>query len=356
MRSITVNASKDYSVRIGGGLLSQTGSLIKMNCGGDLAVLVTDDIVDSLYGNAVESSLRSAGYGVARFVFPHGERSKNTETYVSLLNAMTDANLTRSDVAVALGGGVVGDMAGFAAATYLRGISFVQIPTTVLAMVDSSVGGKTAVDLPAGKNQVGAFYQPNIVLCDTDALLTLSEETFADGCAEMVKHAVILSSELFDLLKEPISPQIEDIIARNITIKRDIVTQDERDTGIRQILNFGHTIGHGIEKQSDYSISHGHAVAVGMAMESRGAYLMGICGERCHKDIVESLRHYNLPTETDIPEDLLIEAAAFDKKRSGRRITLFLPEAIGKCTTLNFDMDELADFIKLGFYRHIDTL
>jgi len=253
---------------------------------------------------------------------------------------------------VALGGGVVGDMAGFAAATYLRGVPFAQIPTTLLAMVDSSVGGKTAVDLPAGKNLAGAFYQPGIVLCDYETLRTLPTEVYYDGCAEMIKHGVILSAELFELLKEPISvgmgEVMEDVIARNVTIKRDIVAADEKETGIRQILNFGHTIGHGIEKHSDYRVTHGKAVAIGMVIASRAASRMGLCGEDCHREIVEAVKRYQLPTETDIPAEKLIEAAFFDKKRKGQYITLILPERIGKCAAKIFSMDELGAFIRLG--------
>lgn len=348
MKSVAVNASKDYSVIIDDGLLPRVGEKIRETCGGDTAMLVTDDIVNGLYGDTVEQSLRHAGYAVARFVFPNGEQSKNMETYTALLNALTEADMTRSDVIVALGGGVTGDMAGFAAATYLRGIRFAQIPTTVLAMVDSSVGGKTAVDLPAGKNQVGSFYQPDIVLCDYGTLKTLPETIFRDGCAEIIKHGVILSRELFDLLKEPIMPRIEDIIARNVTIKRDVVAADEKDTGIRQILNFGHTIGHGIEKHSNYDVSHGKAVAIGMVIASRGASRMGFCGDDCYNEIVEMVKRFELPYETTLLPQTLIEAAAFDKKRSGQRITLILPERIGKCFAKSFSLDELSSFIRLG--------
>jgi len=348
MRSVKVNASKQYSVLIGGGILSQTGEKIMETCGGNKAVIVTDDIVEKLYADILEQSLLAAGYTTVRFVFPNGEQSKNMETYTSLLSALTEASLTRSDVVVALGGGVVGDMAGFAAATYLRGIPLVQIPTTLLAMVDSSVGGKTAINLPAGKNQVGAFYQPDIVLCDCDVLQTLPIETLHDGCAEMIKHGVILSSELFELLKEPLRLQMEDIIVRNVTIKRDIVADDERDVGVRQMLNFGHTIGHGIEKHSNYSVRHGNAVAIGMSIASRGAWRMGLCDEDCHREIVLMLKRYKLPHETDISAERLIEAAFSDKKRSGNRITEILPERIGKCVLHSFSFDELKEFIKLG--------
>jgi 3-dehydroquinate synthase len=343
-----VKASKEYTVWIGEGIMSRAGEMIKEACGGDRVMLVSDDVVDGIYGEAVERALRSVGYATSRFVFQNGEQSKNMETYTALLGSLARANLTRSDVVVALGGGVVGDMAGFAAATYLRGLPFAQMPTTLLAMADSSVGGKTAVDLPTGKNQVGAFYQPDIVICDYETLQTLPVETFRDGCAEMIKHGVILSAELFELLKEPLQPQMEDIIARNVTIKRDIVAADERDNGIRQILNFGHTIGHGIEKHSGYSITHGKAVAAGMAIAGRAASQMGLCGEDCYREIVEMLRRFELPHETDISPEQLIEAAFFDKKRSNRQITLILPERIGKCTAKSFGLDELAMLIRLG--------
>jgi len=349
MTSVTVNASKDYNVFIGSGALTETGNKIMEACGGETAALVTDDVVDKLYGDIVGKSLTAAGYKtVVRFVFPHGEQSKTVETYMSILNSLTEANLTRSDTVVALGGGVSGDMAGFAAATYLRGVPFAQIPTTLLAMVDSSVGGKTAVNLPAGKNQVGAFYQPDIVICDIDVLQTLSEEVFRDGCAEIIKHGIILSAELFELLQKPLEPQMEDIIVRNVIIKRDIVAMDERDTGIRQLLNFGHTIGHSIEKHSDYSVSHGKAVAIGMSIASRGAWRMGFCDEDCNLEIVETLKRFQLPYKTDIPHEMLIEAAFSDKKRSGKQITEILPEKIGKCVLHNLSLNELEIFIKLG--------
>ena len=348
MRRVDVVASKEYAVWIGEGLLARAGEKIAAACGGATVMIVTDDTVNGLYGDAFEASLRAAGYATARFVFPHGEQSKNIETYGTLLNALAEANLTRSDVVAALGGGVTGDLAGFAAATYLRGVRLAQIPTTLLAMVDSSVGGKTAIDLPMGKNLAGAFYQPDIVICDIDLLDSLPGDVYRDGCAEMIKHGVILSAELFTLLKDPIGLKMEEIIARNVIIKRDIVALDEKETGMRQILNFGHTLGHGIEKHSGYAVTHGQAVAIGMVIASRGAFRMGLCDESCHREIVEAVRRYRLPEETGISPDMLIEAAFRDKKRSGQRITLILPEKIGACVAKNFSLDELATFVKLG--------
>ena len=348
MKTVRVNASKEYDVMIGGGLLPRAGGIVKDTCGGEAAVIVTDDNVDLLYGETLARSLAAAGYRTARFVFPNGERSKNMETYVSLLNFLTENKLARTDAVVALGGGVAGDLAGFAAATYLRGVKFAQIPTTLLAMADSSVGGKTAVNLPAGKNQAGAFYQPDVVICDPETLRTLPEIFFTDGCAEMIKHGIILNAELFELLKEPFWPNADEIIARNVSIKSDIVAADEKESGVRRILNFGHTVGHGVEKLNGYAVTHGRAVAIGMAVVSRGAARIGLCGEDCSNEIIDVLTRFGLPHATDIPAKLLAEAALADKKRSGRRIALALPERIGKCVIKDFDTDELEGFIKLG--------
>lgn len=348
MTEVKVNVSKEYTCFIGEGLLEEAGKRIYSACGGEKAFLVTDDIVDKLYSETAERSLRAQGYEVTKFVFPNGENSKNTDTYISLLNALAEAKFTRSDVIAALGGGVTGDLTGFAAATYLRGIAFAQIPTTLLAMVDSSVGGKTAVNLKTGKNLVGAFYQPDIVICDLDTLKTLKDETFSDGCAEMIKHGFILSKELFELLKNPLSMQMEDIIARNITVKRDIVAMDEKDNGIRQILNFGHTAGHGIEKHSGYKVTHGKAVAIGMAIAARGSFRAGLCGEECYLQLIETLKIHKLPFETDIPAEKIIEASLSDKKRRNKSITFIVPEKIGKCVLKTFNLDEAADLLRLG--------
>jgi 3-dehydroquinate synthase len=339
MTTVSVNAStKNYNIYIDSGLLPKSGEKIREVCGGSKALIVTDDIVNDLYADTVEASLKSAGYSVSRFIFINGEASKNIETYSSLLHVLSGENLTRSDVVVALGGGVVGDLSGFAAATYLRGIRFVQVPTTLLAMVDSSVGGKTAVNLPSGKNQVGSFYQPDIVLCDYDTLETLSEDIFRDGCSEVIKHAIIKSSELFELLKQPIKNNIEEIIARNVKIKSEVVALDEHDTGIRQILNFGHTIGHGIEKHSGYTVTHGSAVAVGMVAESKNS--------PCYNEITEMIKRYSLPYESDVSSEQLIAAAFSDKKRSGNKITMIDIEKIGKCNLKEYTMEELTEFIK----------
>jgi 3-dehydroquinate synthase len=209
----------------------------------------------------------------------HGEKSKNSVTYINLLNFLAENHITRTDALLALGGGVVGDLTGFAAATFLRGIKFIQCPTTLLAMVDSSVGGKTAIDLECGKNLAGAFYQPSVVICDITTLDTLSEKIFYDGCAEVIKYGVIASEELFEICRDGFKDNIEEIIYRCVSIKRDIVMEDEFDTGMRQLLNFGHTIGHGIEACSKYYITHGTAVAIGMVLITKAAVKMNMCNE-----------------------------------------------------------------------------
>jgi 3-dehydroquinate synthase len=352
MTTVKITASKEYNVHIEHGLLARTGEKIADIVGGNKVMLVTDDTVNGLYGDVVADSLKSAGYSVNRFIFSHGEQSKCMDCYTDLLKALCENNLTRSDTVAALGGGVVGDLAGFAAATYLRGVKFVQIPTTLLAMVDSSVGGKTGINLAAGKNQVGSFLQPETVLCDYAALDTLPAEIFTDGCAEVIKHAVIRDERLFELLKKPdFRDNIEEIIALNVAIKRNVVVLDENDTGIRQILNFGHTVGHGIEKHSEYKISHGKAVAIGMAVVSRGAWKLGLCEESCHLDIVAVLERFGLPAETDITPQQLIDAAFADKKRDGNHITLVVPEKIGNCYLKKFTMEELEEFIKSGMAK-----
>ena len=256
MKAVSVAASRRYDILIERGLLNRAGKLVRSVTNVGTVMLVSDDSVWPLYGETVQKSLEDTGVSVCQFVFPHGEGSKCAKTYLALLDALCENRLTRADAVVALGGGVVGDLTGFAASTYLRGIGFIQIPTTLLAMVDSSVGGKTAIDLPAGKNLAGAFYQPWLVLCDPDCLDSLPDEIFRDGCAEVIKYAVLGNAPFFDELKNtPPHAQLEHIIETCVRMKRDIVAQDEFDRGQRQLLNLGHTFGHGIEACSGFSVS-----------------------------------------------------------------------------------------------------
>ncbi len=349
MKTIHVNASKSYDVKIGNGLLFQIGQEVSAVSKGTTAVVVSDSRVYPLYGEKVTHSLHEAGFSVLTHVIPAGEESKNGNTYLSLLNDLAAHHVTRSDCLIALGGGVVGDLTGFAAATYLRGIAYIQVPTTLLAAVDSSVGGKTAIDLPAGKNLAGAFYQPSLVLCDTDTLNTLPSEIFRDGCAEVLKYGVLYDEALFTSLEQT-GPDFsrEEVIARCVELKRDVVAQDEFDTGLRMKLNLGHTIGHGVEKASDFAVSHGSAVAIGMAIVSRSSAKLGICAPETAHRIVGILEHFCLPIRTEYDTQVLYEATLSDKKRTGGTVNLIVPEQIGVCSIRPTPVDEVKAFIEAG--------
>lgn len=349
MKTITVSASKEYRILIGENLLQDLGSHIldiKKPC---KAAIISDSNVWPLYGSVVSNSLRSAGICVINYTFTAGEASKNGNTYFSILNFLAENQLTRSDLVIALGGGVVGDMTGFAAATYLRGIPYIQIPTSLLAMVDSSVGGKTAIDLPAGKNLVGAFYQPSLVLCDIGTLSTLPVDIFRDGCAEVIKYGVLYDEALFShLMEHGLDFDREDVIARCVGLKRDVVMEDEFDTGARQKLNLGHTIGHGIEAQSNFSVSHGQAVAMGMAIVAKAAHKYGICSRESTDSIGKILKIFDLPAETNYTAAQLFTCALSDKKRAGGSVNLIVPVCIGNCIIHPTPVAELQSFIEAG--------
>ena len=343
MKTVRVSASKSYDVLIGAGLLNTLGSHAAAMKKVKKVCIVSESNVWPLYGSAAKKSLLDAGLDAVEFVFPAGEESKNAQTYLNLLNFMAENHLTRTDLIVALGGGVTGDLAGFAAATYLRGIRFIQIPTTLLAAVDSSVGGKTAIDLPAGKNLVGAFWQPSFVLCDTDTLNTLPNDIFIDGCAEVIKYGVLYDEPFFSYL-ESIGPNFdrEAVIARCVEMKRDVVMEDEFDTGARMKLNLGHTIGHGVEASSHFTLSHGKSVAIGMAIVSRASH----CSE--NDRIIGILKKFGLPTTTETDADTLLRYALSDKKRSGGTVNLIIPEKIGHCAIVPTPVEKIKSFIEEG--------
>lgn len=349
MKTITVSASRTYDIRIGHGLLAALGEAVRGLGKVEKVFLVSDTQVYPLYGGAAEASLKAAGYSVSSFVFPAGEESKNGETFLKLLNALAQAGLSRSDLLIALGGGVVGDLAGFAAACYLRGIRFIQIPTTLLAAVDSSVGGKTAIDLPAGKNLAGAFYQPSLVLCDLDALDTLPEDIFRDGCAEVIKYGVLYDPELFSQLEASgLDFDREAVIARCVALKRDVVMEDEKDTGSRMKLNLGHTFGHAVEAHSRFTLSHGKSVAIGLAIIARASASMGICSEADAARIVSVLKAFGLPVQTQYTAEALLPYLLSDKKRSGGTVNLILPEAIGRCVVSPTPVSQLQSILQAG--------
>lgn len=349
MQTVKVQASTDYTIYIESGLLKQAGEYLRAVTEAKTAVIVTDDVVNGLYADTVEASLKQAGFSTLRFVFPNGEASKNLTVYGEALEFFAANHVTRTDCVVALGGGVVGDLAGFAAATYQRGIDYVQIPTTLLSCVDSSVGGKTAVDLKGGKNLAGAFYQPKLVLCDYSTLSTLTDTQFADGMAEVIKYGMIFDRAFLDfLLENEAKDNLETVITRCVTLKRDVVEQDEQDHGKRGLLNFGHTLGHAIEGCSDFSITHGSAVAIGMVLASRAAYKMNVSKTDETELLCKLLQKYHLPMQTDYSAEALASRALSDKKRAGDRITLILPEEAGKCVLYPISTDRLLDFTKQG--------
>lgn len=349
MNTITVKASKDYNVLIGSGLQAQTGALARSLKKSGKAVIISDTDVWPLYGEQVAKSLTDAGFVCSNFVFPAGEASKCADTYLSILNYLALQHITRSDILIALGGGVVGDMTGFVAATYLRGISYIQVPTTLLAMVDSSVGGKTAIDLPAGKNLVGAFYQPSLVICDIDSLRTLPDSIFRDGCAEVIKYGILYDPALFAHLQENgLGFDREAVVSRCIELKRDVVADDEFDRGARQKLNLGHTIGHSIEADSNFTISHGQAVAMGMVIVSKAGYATGICDEETYNQVLKIVKQFGLPYKTLCSAQTIYNYALSDKKRSGSTVNLIVPRKIGDCIIQPTAVEKLLSFIEAG--------
>ena len=352
MIRIPVEASRHYEVLVERGLLTRCGELVRAATRAETAVVVAGENVFPLYGEAVVRSLERAGLRALPFVIEPGEGSKTLETYGRLLGFLSENRLSRSDALIALGGGVTGDLTGFAAATYQRGIDFVQIPTTLLAMVDSSVGGKTAVDLPSGKNQVGAFWQPALVLCDPDTLRTLPEEEYRCGSAEVLKYGVLGSAAFFEeLLRRPIREQEEQVIETCVTMKRDIVREDEYDRGTRQLLNLGHSFGHAVEACSGFTVLHGQAVAVGMALMARAAAAKGYCSDETRDAILDGLRRYGLPTETAYPLPELAAAVCTDKKRTGSVMHLVVPQEIGRCEILAVPLEEIPDWLRAGGAR-----
>lgn len=342
---INVSASRNYDVIVGRDLISHTAEYLRPLMSPATAVIVSDDQVGPLYNDTITTSLESAGIRVLHFTFPHGESSKSAEILFELLEFMAEHAVTRSDLIVALGGGVTGDLTGFAASIYLRGTPFIQIPTTLLAAVDSSVGGKTAINLRSGKNLAGSFNQPRLVLCDIDTLSTLPAQEFASGMAEVIKYGVLSDAQLFTLLEQADAHEhLEEIICRCVTSKRDLVMADEFDTGARQLLNLGHTLAHAIEKLSDFSIGHGHAVAIGLAAVARCAYATGLAEEDMTDRICKLLRKYDLPTKCEYSTKDLCQMILRDKKRSGQTITLVIPRRIGDTYLHKMNVEELESF------------
>ena len=348
MRNVTVNApSGRYEVKIGAGLLPSLGEEIRSCTRARRCAVIAGENVFPLYGETALQSLHAAGFETAELVLPAGEATKCLLHYGELLSFLAQNRFTRTDCVIALGGGVTGDLTGFAAATYQRGMSFVQVPTTLLAAVDSSVGGKTAIDLPEGKNQVGAFYQPSLVLCDTDTLSTLPQRELMAGYAEVIKYAVLGDKMLFETLQN-LDHEVPQVIETCVRKKAEIVAEDERDTGLRRLLNLGHTFGHAVESRSGYALLHGEAVSIGMAMICRAACARGLLSKVDSEAVAALLRKYDLPTETDYTADELYDTMLLDKKFSGGRLHLVVPREIGCCDIMPVTPDELRFWLEAG--------
>ena len=344
MSTVRVNVGSGYDVIIERGLLDRCGQILKDTIGTCHAAVITDSNVAPLYLQQVTESLEKAGFKVSSFVFPAGEGSKHIGTLSEILEFLAESELTRTDCIVALGGGVTGDMAGFAAGVYLRGIRYVQMPTTLLAAVDSSVGGKTAVDLRAGKNLAGVFIQPRAVLCDVDCLKTLSPETFADGMAEAIKTAV-LDGGFWDNFSDM---EISELITQCVKYKGRIVETDEKEQGERKLLNLGHTAAHAVELLSGYEITHGHAVAIGLAIIARACAALGKCSRAVADSIVETLSRANLPTVSPYSAAELAKASVNDKKRAGDKISIVAVNGIGCCSFEKTDISALEGIYEKG--------
>lgn len=349
MTRVRVATEPGYEVLIGSQILGRLGAVVRKETGAEYAALVCDDTVYARYGAQARSSLEDAGLCVHEFVFPHGERSKTLPVFGELLAFLAERGLTRSDCIVALGGGVTGDLAGFAAASYLRGVQWVNVPTTVLAAVDSSVGGKTGLDLPQGKNLVGAFWQPRAVLCDVALWDSLPVAVAAEGMAEALKYGVICDAKLFADVTQGL-PR-EELVARCIQIKADLVARDERDRSVRALLNFGHTGGHAIERCSEYSISHGAAVAAGMLIAARAAERLGYAALPCTERVEKSLARFGLKGDCLFTPQMLTEAALHDKKRAFDAVTVILPRKLGECVPVRMQKEALEDFFRAGLER-----
>lgn len=329
---IPINLGADsYDILLERGALKKVGELFKVK---GKVLVVTDSGVPKQYSEAVASQFKESYI----YTFPQGEQSKNFDTYKAICEKLLEYSFTRKDAVIAVGGGVTGDMSGFAAATYMRGIDFYNIPTTVLSQVDSSIGGKTAIDLNGVKNIIGAFYQPKMVVIDPDVLSTLSDRLIKNGLAESLKMGMNFNKELFDIFrKDDYMNHIEKIIELSLKIKKHVVEEDEKEAGLRKSLNFGHTIGHGIEGASDLEeLFHGECVALGIPP---------MCGEKIKDEVVSVIRNIGLPTEYDFDREKVREIISHDKKSGGDKISVVRCDEIGSFYFEELTVDEIMNLI-----------
>lgn len=351
MSVIKVKKPGKYDITVEKGIISRCGEIIKNAVRGNKCLIVTDTNVEPLYMNTVANSLKVNGFRVYSYVFEAGGENKNIRTVEDIIAAMCGAELTRNDFAVALGGGVCSDLVGFAASVYKRGIDFVTIPTTLLAQIDASVGGKTGCDTVYGKNVIGTFHAPAAVVTDPDCLATLPHRYFCDGLAEAIKYGVIASASLFERLSTENADEFtEQLITECITIKRDITERDFYEKGDRILLNLGHTLGHAIEKYYNYKdVTHGEAIGIGMVAVTLAAERHGECEKGTAAKITECLHNCELPATTGIGLEKLCGNVTHDKKRYGDDIKLVIPKKIGSCTVKLIPINKLYGYFGDGY-------
>ena len=354
MMTVKVRASKEYNVEIGDGIVSKLGEMTKAVCPKAIkALIVSETNVASLYLDVVKAQIEGAGIEVSTYVFEAGEKSKNINEIAGMWNKMAEAGFTRTDIVVGLGGGVTTDMAGFAASTFLRGIDVIQVPTSLLAMVDASVGGKTGIDIPMGKNQVGAFWQPSLVLEDTSFLKTLPDDVFTEGMGEVTKYAFIMDEKLMDLLEKQNgnirddAQVLENVIGMCVADKAEVINEDENDNGRRQILNYGHTAGHVIERDSGFTKPHGICVAKGMGIFMDACVKEGTLSAEDAKRMKDLLAMYKLPVSDEITAEDIVKGAMNDKKKRGNTLSVILVNKIGQAEIKKMTAEEFLKFLSV---------
>ncbi len=347
MKTIKISGHRPYDIIVEKGAIENISRFIPdIYSSPRKYCIITDSTVNGHYAEVVTASLREAGHSTFKILFPAGEHSKNITTYSNILESLAEEGFTKSDIVIALGGGTVGDIAGFVAGTYMRGVNYFFIPTTLLAMVDSALGGKTGVNLLEGKNLVGLFWNPSLVITDPLILNSLPEEVLKDGLVEALKAGVVSDSSLVQYIQDR---RYDYIIDRCISIKRPLVEVDEYDTGLRQLLSFGHTFGHGIEKLSTYSISHGEAVAIGMVSEARAAYGAGYTRTDITGELTSLLNELGFQTELRFSFEEIYEQTLIDKKIRDGFMNIIVPEVIGKCSIRKITLSELEGYVRAAF-------
>ena len=349
MDRISINGSTSYDVIIEHGILDRVGNVLRDELGGERALIVTDSNVAALYLNTLAVSLKAAGYDTVSLTLAPGEQTKSIDNYVLILDVLADHEFSSTDLIIALGGGMIGDLAGFAGSTFKRGMNCAQIPTSLLAAVDASVGGKTAINTESAKNQVGTIHNPSIVICDPDTMSTLSAADLHEGYAEIIKYGILTGTDILDSLRAAITDgDYSDVIRRSVVIKRDIVEQDENDRSLRQYLNLGHLAGHAIEAYHNYSISHGQGVAEGLAIESRCAAMSGFSEISTYLAITALLEEFGFDITKTYSCTELLPYLLRDKRLRNGYIQIIVPNRIGDCTMRELDADSLESYIRSG--------